>query len=105
MADTPADSMTLPERLRALGDHMEEGCKQNLTAMPVEELNTTLKMVQDFRAAADSLEMMESLLEDIAENEPTNGVGGLARDALDTFAKTASAPVGTTMEWLAEAQG
>ncbi len=82
---------------------MEQGCKDSIAFMPAEELTTTMKMVEDFRSAAEALEAMEKVLEDIAHTEPTDGIGGLAQEALDTYAKTQPVPTGPSLDWIREA--
>lgn len=49
-------------RLRFLADVMEGPCKEHVATMPNDEIDSTLKMCQDFRESADQLEAQGELL-------------------------------------------
>lgn len=98
--ETPADSLSLPERLRALADHMEAGCKGAIAVMPTEELTTTMKMVEDFRSAADQLDAFDKLLADCIGAEP---VRELAEGLQEKRRAADAAPPGPSLDWIREA--
>lgn len=94
---SPAEKMTLIERLRALAGGIEEGAKRSVAVMPAQELTSTVKTAQDLNRAADQLEAFEELLGNCIGAEP---VREEAEGLLESFRATDAMPPGPSLEWV-----
>lgn len=95
--ETP--TLTLIARLQFLADTMEGDCRRQIDTMPSAEIDSTLKMVADFREAAGQLEDGETLLEMLKMEDPHEDA---ARALLTRIRASDPMPTGVTMEWLDE---
>lgn len=87
----------LIERLRFLAETMEGDCRRSVSTAPSEEIDSTLKMVADFREAADQLEESGVLIDFILES---GDAPVMAEKLLERIRASDPMPTGITMEWL-----
>lgn len=104
--DAP-ENPPLLERLRFIGYTMERQMQEGIAVIPSDEVDSTLKMVADFREAADQLEAAEELLSLILEETevPINtDVGRAAGELRGRIAASNPMPIGMTMEFVRDAE-
>lgn len=100
--ETP--TLTLIARLQFLADTMEIDCRRGVGTKPSAEIDSTLKMVADFREAAGQLEEASDLISAILHDKGAT-LADYERDALTLRKRIEGSgpmPTGITMEWLQE---